>query len=201
LRPGDGFNLGEFGVDPAHGDVSPQQRYEPLPPLNVTRLQGFQLVTHYTDAKGRQRFKPGYVASGESGALMEIEVDTSFDGTHAGDALPEVRVSYTTSYDGWGKARISCVSGCTCQPDVIDASTKEHSSLVVVHRLPATQSPRCAVRIEVLDATSSTGRKFKVANVAVMLGLKGRKRATTVPEDIRLRRGSDAAETPADYQS
>ncbi|KAG1677609.1 hypothetical protein FOA52_010390 [Chlamydomonas sp. UWO 241] len=184
MTPGDGYHLGEVGDREANKpnrwnegpSLSFQQNFEPLPALNVTRLQGFKLVTHYTSAKGQLRFKPGYVASGDAGALMEIEVDTSFPGTPA-DAMPEVRLSYTTSYDGWGKARISCVSGCTCQPDVIDASTEERSSLVVVHHLPASQAARCAVRIEVLDETSSGGRKFKVATVAVKLGVRREKSA------------------------
>ncbi|KAG1658354.1 hypothetical protein FOA52_003688 [Chlamydomonas sp. UWO 241] len=173
LKPGDGFNLGEFG-ERESGQQSRggemQQRYEPLPQLNITLMHGFKLVTHYTDSKGKLKFKPGYVASGEPGAVMEIVVDTSFDGSH-GNALPEVRLSYTTSYDGWGKARVTCLSGCTCTPGVIDAASAKRHSLLVVHRLPVTQSPQCAVRVEVLEETSSAGRKFKIATVAVKLAV------------------------------
>ncbi|KAG1667271.1 hypothetical protein FOA52_012560 [Chlamydomonas sp. UWO 241] len=181
LRPKDGFNLGEFGereLDGTNkqsrgGEMSVQQRYEPLPQLNVTLMRGFQVVTHYTDSKGKLKFKPGYVASGEPGAVMEFEVDTSFAGL-PGDALPEVRLTYTTSYDGWGKACVSCLSGCTCTPGAIDAASAERHSLLVVHRLPVTQSPRCAVRVEVLEETSSAGRRFKVATVAVKLAVGSR---------------------------
>ena len=41
-------------------------------------------------------------------------------------------LTYTASYDGWGIAAVSCLSGCNCKPAEIDAASKEKTSLLQV---------------------------------------------------------------------
>ncbi len=43
----------------------------------------------------------------------------------------EVLIIYTASYDGWGKAAVSCLSGCLCITSTINAAkTDEQVRLV-----------------------------------------------------------------------
>mmetsp|Transcript_31523 Transcript_31523/g.93991 ORF Transcript_31523/g.93991 Transcript_31523/m.93991 type:complete len:548 (-) Transcript_31523:269-1912(-) len=76
MKPGDAFHLGEMG-EGNFGAGTPQQsyqqRYNPLPSLNVTKLDGFQMMTHYRGKSGDLKFKPGYVSDRED-AVMEIQV-------------------------------------------------------------------------------------------------------------------------------
>ena len=44
----------------------------------------------------------------------------------------QVVVTYTKSYDGWGVAELSCLSGCSCKPAKIDAKNEEKTSLLEV---------------------------------------------------------------------
>ena len=55
--------------------------------------------------------------------------------------------TYTSSYDGWGKALVSCMSGCTCSPLLLDAASTSHTSLLQTKALPTTQHANCRVQV------------------------------------------------------
>jgi hypothetical protein len=140
----------------------------PYPPLKIVKSHGFQLQSFYRGMHGQIQVKPGYLAKAP-GARMVFEVDTAFeDVPNAGD-LVEVLLTYVTSYDNWGKASISCISGCTCHPSVIDALAQTHTSLNALFTMRASRHPKCRIQVKVLPETSSKGHHFKVVNVVTRI--------------------------------
>lgn len=73
-----------------------------------------------------------------AGAWAELEVDTRLTGGSPklqGGAKGGTRVqlSHLKSYSGMGTALIRCLSGCTCEPSILDGTTASHVSVFKVH--------------------------------------------------------------------
>ena len=146
------------------------------------------------------QFKPGYLTD-KAGSRLEFEVSTepfakttmnsssnskSSSGTRGynhttlvrGSSL-QMRLTYTSSYDGWGTARLSCVSGCTCSSQLINAVNDLENASVLKTKVTALHIPQdssasaggrsqpCRLQVRVLDETSSGGFKFKISQVTV----------------------------------
>ena len=62
---------------------------------------------------------------------------------------------------------MSCIYGCTCGDEVIDAAVTARESLHKIHVARVTQSAECHVRFEVLAETSSSGHRFKLTSLSV----------------------------------
>lgn len=45
----------------------------------------------------------------------------------------EVHISHLRSYSGMGTADVECVSGCTCQPSILDGTTASRVSVFKTH--------------------------------------------------------------------
>ena len=65
------------------------------------------------------------------------------------------------------QVRMSCVHGCTCGDEIIDAAVTVRESLHKIHVARVTQSAECHVRFEVLPETSSNGHRFKITSLSV----------------------------------
>lgn len=133
----------------------------------VTRRDGF----NYTDEGVPGKPKKGFVAW-SPGSVLEFKVDTVRSGDAGGQpgADPvEVSIAFLTSYTHMGKARISCVSGCTCTTKDVDAHRvgQKAVSQLELAKVQATQARECVVRVEVQKETQSGQNKFKVAGVIV----------------------------------
>ncbi|KXZ51888.1 hypothetical protein GPECTOR_11g322 [Gonium pectorale] len=129
----------------------------------VTLAEGFDFISEGSPAKP----KPGYVAH-EPGSRLQLAVNTDRRamGAEAGEPVG-VYLHHLRSYSGMGTARISCVSGCSCAPAEVDASTRDRVSQTYLAAVAASQARQCVVQIEVLNRTSSGGHKFKVSGVVV----------------------------------
>ncbi len=46
-----------------------------------------------------------------------------------------------------GKANVTCVSGCTCQPNILNGHTTERSSQLTMHGFFVSQSEKCVIRL------------------------------------------------------
>ena len=141
-------------------DSSLSASFNPLPPLNVTRSEGWRLLNYYKKKDGTAIFKPGLVTS-KIGSILEIVIDTSFTTDLAAIQLPEVILSYTESYDGWGSVAITCVTNCLCDGGIIDAAGSLKQSVIRSQVFTVTQNRNCHIRIE------SRGGKFKISGVVV----------------------------------
>jgi hypothetical protein len=76
-----------------------------------------------------------------------------------------IMVGYLKSNGRMGRAKISCISGCSCQPVTVDGYHKHHHQRLATARVYVTQSPECHIGVQVLPKTSSGHHKFKVTGV------------------------------------
>ena len=134
-----------------------------------TRLEGLD-----ASAVLRRKISPGVLAL-VPGATLRAEVDPDV-GQPKGRAggLVRMAISYLTSYEGMGKAAVSCRAACSCDQTVIDAhrdtkagarkeSVFETASLEVASHAHGA----CHLVIELLTSTSSGQHKFKVRDLVV----------------------------------
>jgi hypothetical protein len=47
--------------------------------------------------------------------------------------MSQILIGHLASYEGMGKARVQCVSGCECKESVLDGWWERHASLQVMH--------------------------------------------------------------------
>lgn len=67
-----------------------------------------------------------------------------------------------------GTARLTCVEGCECEPQEINAhDPSERVSIEATHVVNVTQAERCLVEIRVVKNTTSTEHKFKLLGLGV----------------------------------
>ena len=77
-------------------------------------------------------------------------------------------LEHLTSYEGMGIVELRCLDGCACPAQRIDAHRPVAShgrvSVYAVHRFPvaALGGAGCELQLQLLNATSSRGHKFKV---------------------------------------
>ena len=96
----------------------------------VTRADGFAYIE---DAE-----KPGFLTN-TSGAVLELAVGRTYQA---------ITFSYLRSYrPGMGEGVVTCVSGCTCDEQKIDARAKGDVSVMVQHQLSVSAAPNCTLRV------------------------------------------------------
>jgi hypothetical protein len=147
---------------------------EDVLPIKVLRSDGWEFREWDGGAAGEKKYKPGWIATA-AGAVLRVELDTDFGAEQqllqqglGEKGQLQVQLTYLTSYEHMGKARASCVEGCTCNPAVLDAhAPKEHHSVPKVLKLPTTASRRCVVQLEVLLESGSGEHKFKLMQAVV----------------------------------
>ncbi|KAG2493907.1 hypothetical protein HYH03_007843 [Edaphochlamys debaryana] len=132
------------------------------PFVNLT--EGFEYIVEGTAIKP----KPGFIAT-KPGSRLQIKVDTdrSGIGSQHSNELVNVHIHHLRSYEHMGKAQISCVSGCTCESIVVDATCEQKWSQVYLSKVAVTQAKECVIEVKVLKETSSGEHKFKVSGVVV----------------------------------
>lgn len=104
------------GEQPAGG------AYDPLRAIQVGESSGWTLQLNYNDKHGR--LEPGYFADNYP-SVLELEVDSTFP--ELGDHFGQLLVTFKSSPDGYGQARISCpatVPTCTCNGYDMDAAAR-----------------------------------------------------------------------------
>ena len=129
----------------------------------VRRAEGF---TYIEDEE-----KPGFFANA-SGAVLELDVGQTY---HA------VTFSHLRSWrPGMGLGILTCVDGCTCDEQKIDARHAFNVSVTVQHTFTVSAAPRCRLRIvtaelpplpERAQAGVAPGAIFKAMGVTV-IGLR-----------------------------
>ena len=135
--------------------------------------------------KGCPKPKPGFTAW-DAAAVAELRLSLSGelqrtqhrdgDGEADHGVAGVLKLRYMTSYEAMGIARVSCVGGCVCDAEDIDAhrgashsqrSVSVWESREVRLRL---QAAHCTLRLRVLPRTSSGGHKFKLGALRVAWG-------------------------------
>ncbi len=140
--------------------------FHTLPPLRILNASGWELQLYYKGQGGATKFKPGWRTK-LPGAVLEFEVDSQWQEPGMEGAEPEVVMTYTASYGTWGRARVSCVSGCSCGESIVDAAMESKVSLARLHSVRVSQHAACVMRVETLQESTSGGHHFKVSQVVV----------------------------------
>jgi len=78
-----------------------------------------------------------------------------------------VLVGYLKSHRLMGRARIFCMSGCSCKEVVVDGWHPHQHNRLAAAKLRVTQSTECLIGVQVLPETSTGHHKFKVTSVMV----------------------------------
>ncbi len=52
------------------------------------------------------------------------------------------------SYERMGRASVMCVSGCTCEPSVLEGHSKERNSQLHLHTFYVSQAMKCVIEIK-----------------------------------------------------
>ncbi|KAG2491369.1 hypothetical protein HYH03_010367 [Edaphochlamys debaryana] len=160
-NPGDDFEFIQMSV--THNPA------QALPPFDVIQNKGWRLQMYYMTARGAHKLKPGWLTD-EAGSILDFTINSSFNGVTAPGEQVETLYTYTKSYDGWGIAQFSCIANCVCESRDVDAhvgADGAKTSLTHVVKIRVSQHERCVIRMEVLQRTSSSGHKFKLASMMV----------------------------------
>ncbi|KAL4432396.1 hypothetical protein ABPG77_001695 [Micractinium sp. CCAP 211/92] len=86
----------------------------------------------------------------------------------------QILIGHLASYEGMGRAKVECISGCTCEPNVLDGWWERHASLQVMHTIRVSEHPKCRIKLTVLDESSGEGKaaghKVKLTAALVLAG-------------------------------
>eukprot|EP00873_Tetraselmis_striata_P010420 jgi/Tetstr1/430684/TSEL_020477.t1 len=130
-------------------------------PKYVVDARGFELVN---ESREPWRFsKWGYVAT-EPGATLVLTVDTT---SAAASGNVDLYLAHLRSYEGMGKFEVSCISGCECQPAVMNGHHQSRASQRFLTAVVVTQHPECHVQVEALAETDSGGHKVRIDGMVV----------------------------------
>ena len=144
-----------FGLAGTTSPATPPASQVQQPP-RVAHNDGWSF-TQWEPAS-RSAFKPG-VEAAAPGASLALQVDTS------ATLEPSVWLSYLTSYEGMGRARLECAR-CACAPAVLDARSRARQSTQERREVRVTPHARCELRLAVLN-DSEPAHRFKLFRLVV----------------------------------
>eukprot|EP00195_Chlamydomonas_chlamydogama_P016102 CAMPEP_0202891718 /NCGR_PEP_ID=MMETSP1392-20130828/1712_1 /ASSEMBLY_ACC=CAM_ASM_000868 /TAXON_ID=225041 /ORGANISM="Chlamydomonas chlamydogama, Strain SAG 11-48b" /LENGTH=508 /DNA_ID=CAMNT_0049575555 /DNA_START=27 /DNA_END=1553 /DNA_ORIENTATION=+ len=177
-------------LSPEEEAVPPLKLPQPMIPNNFESVSDKCFISqHFTDTvvgkdgwewineSKTERPKWGFVSK-VPGSVLKIKIDTrataaplTAGGTavagQAGVSTGEVLVelAYLKSYEHMGKAKVECVSGCTCNAPVLDGHCVERNSQLHLFNFYVSQAAECIIAITVLPETTSGEHKIKIAGV------------------------------------
>lgn len=112
--------------------------------------------------------KWGYIAHA-AGAKLTLHVPILTPGAplKEGEKVT-VLIGLLLSFHDVGVGRFECVSGCKCEPKVVDCYHEEKSSQVYPTNINVLAHKDCRISVEVLKNTSTGSHKFKVSTLGVL---------------------------------
>ena len=110
-----------------------------------------------------------------------MQLDVSSIKTVAGKDVGEMEIHFLRSYEHTGAARLTCGSGCACDPQVLNASSLMQSSVDTNHKFEIAHAgdlSRCVIALENYAepeppggahqrSQSKRGHKFKLLSMMV----------------------------------
>lgn len=90
----------------------------------------------FGSALGMAQALAGRLVAGAMGSDAADAADARLAAMQKAGQVVEVVVAYLTSYEHMGRVRLSCVSGCGCKPQEVDAHHKQHTSVSATTVLP-----------------------------------------------------------------
>ena len=122
------------------------------------------------------KYKPGWISNTSGSVLrMTVNVENSSPGVRQ-----TIGLSFLTSYEHMGTAKLSCVQVCRCSDKLMDGHERVHrhsipKMTIIEPKWPVSATLRssnvtkrwCVLQVEVLNKTFSGGHKFKVLQLVV----------------------------------
>uniref|UniRef100_A0A383VWI2 SGNH hydrolase-type esterase domain-containing protein n=1 Tax=Tetradesmus obliquus TaxID=3088 RepID=A0A383VWI2_TETOB len=133
----------------------------------VTENKGWKWVDEGTNAcAGCHRY--GYLTKQVGGSLtIKVNSDVLSEQDIKDQAKVMLALTFLKSYSDVGHVNVECVSGCECKPKVFDAKNSRPTSELHTERMEIGPGKECLLKFTILDATSTSGHKFRLASVAV----------------------------------
>ena len=121
------------------------------------------------------KYKPGWI-SNTSGSVLKMTVDVERAASKG--YRQSIGLSFLTSYEHMGTAKLSCIEFCQCTDTLMDGHERVHRHSVpqmksIVPQWPESSSTGnsskrpCILQVEVLNKTYSGGHKFKVLQLII----------------------------------
>ena len=136
-------------------------------PLVTTTPDGALYLRPSSSSSSSSSTLPGANSSTASAAAAPGTVGASIFGEYSFRPQPSMvlLIGYVKSHRLMGRARVSCISGCSCKAVTVDGwHASQHQRLATV-KLHVTQSPKCEIGVQVLPEPSSGHHKFKVTGM------------------------------------
>lgn len=149
---------------PGNNEISSERCF--IGPAFKSAVTTTESFTWINEAKGA-RPRWGMVAK-TPGALLQLKFNSMAVGK--GDASVVALLAYLKSYHHMGQAEVSCVSGCSCAPVLLQGHTKEKHSQQELLKFMVSQSAECVVQVKVLPDTESGEHKVKLTGLVVSEG-------------------------------
>lgn len=110
----------------------------------------------------------GYLTKQVGGSLtIKVNSDVLSEQDIKDQAKVMLALTFLKSYSDVGHVNVECVSGCECKPKVFDAKNSRPTSELHTERMEIGPGKECLLKFTILDATSTSGHKFRLASVAV----------------------------------
>lgn len=134
----------------------------------VETAQGFKYGQDVSGAQLYSFHKFGWITS-TAGSKLVLKLNTQAPPGLNLDtgASMSLYIGYLKSPHHMGTARLSCLSGCTCEVALLDGHNDEPLTHTYTTRLALTQHPQCRLQLEMLQESSSGQYGFKFTSIMV----------------------------------
>lgn len=130
----------------------------------VTESPGFEWVDEAKPESVTRKW--GFVAT-KPESLLVVTFSTASTTRGVKDPHTVLTINHLKSYEHMGQAEVTCISGCTCQPTILEGHWQQHNSQLSPHRFSVTQAPQCTLKIRVTNSTSSGEHKVKIQGIII----------------------------------
>jgi hypothetical protein len=121
--------------------------------------------------QGQRGKAPGPAASPPDAPTSGVPPTEAASGSPSGaggQGVVGLQLSHLVSYERMGRASVTCVSGCACEPALLEGHDgSSRHSVPEMLRMLVSRSSRCVVQLEVLPESSSGEHKVKLLGAVV----------------------------------
>ncbi|KAL4431448.1 hypothetical protein ABPG75_006704 [Micractinium tetrahymenae] len=126
----------------------------------IVQSQGFSYTTERPQGNGYDPMLSGWVAT-QPGSFVVLQVDTR-TGVPGDRGQAQVLLQYLRGHpDVMGGAELTCLSGCTCRRQLLDATWASRVQMIAVKELMVSgQTDRCRIKVSVVPSSAGTRQLF-----------------------------------------
>lgn len=134
-------------------------------PIDASRSMGWAYTNEM--ASNGQYMKPGWI-SNHTGDILTVSLSTVLQPRSLGNVVT-LTVEFLKSYENMGVARVACISGCACQPLLIDAAEMMgRTSMESFLSTKTTQQENCVIQV---TSELKSGERFKLLGLVIQTNI------------------------------